>query len=868
MAEKVKTKIKKKLPEKKQPDKGKKAENKESVIDRLVKAITSIIDRVVQKFTGLDLADFKRLKFLKKELSQDSKENKPTTAQKTIRFDKMYQDGICLIVQPKEDKLKVGEKEYENFYTKMMEFYDVNYELLDIEEQAEMLGQYSNLINYFAPGVKIEFFLFNRKVPEEALTQAFEIPPQGDSHDDIREEFSDMLKKQNAKGNNGIIKSKYLIFGIVAPNIEEARSKLKQLEFDIEKNLRNMGTHVKKLDGKERLLVLHDFYNQSTMSPFQFSFKDMAESGHTVKDYIAPPAFDFRFPSRFKIGKMMGCVMYLDISAPRLSDEMLRKILNIDANISVSIHLETKDPVKAMKQLKGTLSNIQKSKIDEQKKAVRSGYDMDIIPSDIKTYEEDTLKLLDDLNTSNQKMVEVTFLVTCFAPNRKELDNLVQRVDGIIQQANCSIVNMQYQQEQGLNTVAPIGINLIGSIRDLPTKCVATMIPFQTQELFMGGQSLYYGTNTLSNNMIMADRKKLRTPNGIILGTPGSGKSFSAKREILMCFLITHDDILICDPEGEYFPLVKVLGGQVIKLATNSTDYLNPMDIQVTPDMKKEDFEEQRRVKSDFIITLCDTIAGGIYGLNNLDKGIIDLCLDRLYQKFYENPIPENMPILEDLQKALLQYTPENISEEMAVDARKSAIRIAQSLELYVHGSQNFFNHRTTVDSSNRIICFDIRDLSAQLKELGMLIVQDAVWNRVSLNRNRKRATRYYCDEFHLLLREDQTAKYMVEIWKRFRKWGGIPTGLTQNVTDFFSSPQVEGIIGNSDFIYLLNQAAKDQDILMDKLDLSLEQLKYVTNSESGCGLILFDKACIPFTDHFPTNTKCYKVMTTKPEEV
>jgi len=374
----------------------------------------------------------------------------------------------------------------------------------------------------------------------------------------------------------------------------------------------------------------------------------------------------------------------------------------------------------------------------------------------------------------------------------------------------------------------------------------------QFDKMYQSGQSLYYGTNILSNNMIMADRKKLRSPNGIILGTPGSGKSFSAKREILMCFFITHDDILICDPEGEYFPLVKVLGGQVIKLATNSTDYLNPLDIQVTPGMNKDDlvdefiFEDQRRVKSDFIITLCDTIAGGVYGLSNLDKGIIDLCLDRLYQKFFENPTPENMPILEDLQTALLQYKPENISEEMAVDARKSAVRIAQSLELYVHGSQNFFNHRTTVDSSNRIICFDIRDLSAQLKEIGMLIVQDAVWNRVSLNRNRKRATRYYCDEFHLLLREEQTAKYMAKIWKRFHQWGCIPTGLTQNVTDFFASPQVEGIIGNSGFIYLLNQAAKDQDILMDKLDLSLEQLKYVTNSEFGCGLILFDKACIP----------------------
>ena len=831
----------------------------------------AFLDPVCKKFTGLSVDDYRRLKTLKGELSHKENIEKPTTAQQTIRFDKMYQDGICLIVKPKEKKdikNKASTGEMVNYYTKMVEFFDVNYELLDIEDQADMLGLYSQFINYFTPGVKVQLFLFNRKVPDESLMQAFEIPLQNDGHDDIREEFTNMLKKQNAKGNNGIIKSKYLVFGIEAANIDEARNKLGQFERDITKNLNNLGTKVKPLDGKERLRVLHDFYNQGTMSPFRFSWKDLAESGHNIKDYIAPPAFDFRFPSRFKIGKMFGSVSYLDITAPRLSDELLRNILNIDANVSVSIHFENEDPIKAMKLLKGKLSDIQTSKINEQKKAVRSGYDMDIIPSDINTYEQDTLKLLEDLNSSNQKMVDITFIITCFASNKKELDNLVQRVNGIIQQGNCDVVNLQYQQEQGINSTSPLGLNLIGSLRTLPTKAVAVMIPFQTQELFMGGQSLYYGTNTLSNNMIMADRKKLRTPNGIVLGTPGSGKSFSAKREMLMCFLITHDDILICDPEGEYYPLVKVLGGQVIKLATNSTDYLNPMDIHITPGIKKEDFRDLMRVKSDFIITLCDTIAGDQQRLSNLEKGIIDSCLDKLYNDFFKDPKPERMPILEDLQKALLVYEPEGIAPEMALDARKAAVRISQSLELYVHGSQNFFNHRTTVDSLNRIVCFDIRDLSAQLKELGMLIVQDAVWNRVSENRNKRIATRYYCDEFHLLLREDQTAKYMVEIWKRFRKWGGIPTGLTQNVTDFFLSPQVEGIIGNSDFIYLLNQAPKDQDLLIDKLNLSNEQLKYVTNSESGCGLILFDKVCIPFTDHFPTDTKCYAVMTTKPEEV
>lgn len=410
---------------------------------------------------------------------------------------------------------------------------------------------------------------------------------------------------------------------------------------------------------------------------------------------------------------------------------------------------------------------------------------------------------------------------------------------------------------------APIGCNDTGIERDLTTKSTAVLVPFSTQELFMSGQAIYYGLNALSNNMIMADRKKLRTPNGVILGTPGSGKSFSAKREILSCFLITRDDILVCDPEGEYYPLIQALGGQVVRLATNSEDYLNPMDIQLS---HKND-KEALKLKSDFLITLCDLIAGGKDGLENDEKGIIDECIRHIYDAYFADPVPEKMPILEDLYQVLIHYEPRNVAPELAVETKAKAVRIANSLVLYVHGSQNYFNHRTNVDSQNRILCFDIRDLGNQLKEIGMLIVQDAVWNRVSKNRERRIATRYYCDEFHLLLKERQTAVYSVEIWKRFRKWGGIPTALTQNVGDFLKSEEIEGILGNSDFVYLLNQNAKDKNILMDKLGLSEKQMLHVTNSEPGSGLILFDNVVIPFVDKYPADTKTYAIMNTKPEE-
>ena len=787
---------------------------------------------------GLTFVERRRLAELKHMLAGTNKNaEKPTTAQKTITFQKMYRDGICQVTS--------------GFYTKMVEFYDINYDLLEIEDKGEILEEYSRLINYFDPSIKFELFLFNRQVNEQTLIDQFDIPLQADDFDDIREEYTQMLKKQAAKGNNGIIKSKYLIFGIESKGFKEARAKLVSIEADVIKNLTNLGTHAKSLDGKERLRILHEYFNQDTMEPFRFSFKELAESGKSVKDYIAPPGFDFRYPSRFKAGKMYGSVHYLDIIAPKFDDELLKKLLDLDANLTITMHMQTMDPVKAIKMLKGALTNIQKMKIEEKKKALNTCYNMNYLKTDIYTYDKYTLHLNDDLNSSNQKMVKMTFLLTCYGRNKRELENITQRVSGIIQQANCNLRCMQYLQEQGLMASAPIGCNDTGIERDLTTKSTAILVPFCTQELFMPAPAIYYGLNALSNNMIMADRKRLRTPNGVILGTPGSGKSFSAKREILSCFLMTKDDIVVCDPEGEYFALVGALHGQVVRLATNSKDYLNPMDIQLSHKGDKEAL----KLKSDFIITLCDLIAGGKNGLENDEKGIIDECIRHIYDAYFENPVPENMPILEDLYNALLEHK------------NKKAERIANSLVLYVHGSQNYFNHRTNVDSQNRIMCFDIRDLGNQLKELGMLIVQDAVWNRVSQNRERKIATRYYCDEFHLLLKEKQTAIYSVEIWKRFRKWGGIPTGLTQNVGDFLKSEEIEGILGNSDFVYLLNQNAKDQAILADKLGLSEKQLAHVTNSEPGCGLILFDNVVIPFVDKYPVDTKTFAVMNTKPEE-
>ena len=769
--------------------------------------------------------------------AENQKKRKPFTAQDTIPYKEIYKDGIC--------------RTDDNYYSKMVQFYDINYQLAQNDDKAAIFENYCEFLNSFDSSVEVQITFLNQQVNFDEYAKNIDIPEQDDCFNDIRKEYSDMLKMQLSKGNNGLVKTKYITFSIKAGNLRNAKSRLERIEASVLNNFKVMGAMAEPLNGVERLKILHDVMNMDTKESFHFHYGMVAKTGLQTKDFIAPTGFDFRNDSYFRMGQTFGCVSYLQITSPELTDKLLADLLDLEENLIINMHLRPIDPKAAIKSLKSTLSNIQKMKIEEQKKAVRSGYDMDIIPTDISTYGEDVEGLLNEIQSRNEKLFELTFLLMNTADNKRKLDNIVYQTAGIAQKYNCNIRRLQYQQEQGLMSCLPLGKNWIPIKRALTTTSTAIFVPFTTQELFMAGESIYYGLNALSNNLIMADRKKLKNPNGLIVGTPGAGKSFAAKREITNVFIVTKDDIIICDPEGEYFALVAALHGQVVKLATNSKDYLNPMDIQLSHKGDKEAL----KLKSDFVITLCDLIAGGKDGLENDEKGIIDECIRHIYDAYFENPVPENMPILEDLYNALLKHK------------NKKAERIANSLVLYVHGSQNYFNHRTNVDSKNRIMCFDIRDLGNQLKELGMLIVQDAVWNRVSQNRERKIATRYYCDEFHLLLKEKQTAVYSVEIWKRFRKWGGIPTGLTQNVGDFLKSEEIEGILGNSDFVYLLNQNAKDQAILADKLGLSEKQLAHVTNSEPGCGLILFDNVVIPFVDKYPVDTKTFAVMNTKPEE-
>ncbi len=760
------------------------------------------------------------------------------SAQDSIPYQRMFPDGICRVT--------------DTFYTKTVQFQDINYQLSQNEDKTAIFEGWSDFLNYFDSSIRFQLSFLNLSTAQDGYARSIVIPLRADKFNDVRDEYSEMLQNQLAKGNNGLTKTKYLTFGIDADSIKAAKPRLERIEMDVINNFKRLGVACSPMNGIERLHLLHGIFHMDGQTPFRFSWDWLAPSGLSTKDFIAPSSFEFKNGRMFRMGKMFGAVSFLQILAPELNDRMLADFLDMESSQIVSLHIQSVDQISAIKTVKRKITDLDRAKIEEQKKAVRAGYDMDIIPSDLATYGTEAKKLLQDLQSRNERMFLVTFLVVNTADSQRQLDNNVFQASSIAQKYNCQLTRLDFQQEEGLMSSLPLGRNQIEIQRGLTTSSTAIFVPFTTQELFQsGGEALYYGLNALSNNLIMVDRKALKNPNGLILGTPGSGKSFSAKREILNVFLITDDDILIADPEAEYYPLVQRLDGQVIKISPTSKQYVNPMDLN----LDYSDDESPLSLKVDFLLSFCDIVVGSKDGLQPVEKTVIDRCVRLVYQKYLTDPRPENMPILEDLYDAL------RAQEE------KEAQFIATALEIYVTGSLNVFNHRTNVDIDNRIVCYDIKELGKQLKQLGMLVIQDQVWNRVTVNRAAGKTTRYYVDEFHLLLK-GELASWSVEIWKRFRKWGGIPTGITQNSKDLLASPEISNILENSDFIYMLNQAAGDRKILAKQLNISPHQLSYVTHSGEGEGLLFYGNVILPFVDRFPKDTELYRIMTTKPQEI
>lgn len=760
--------------------------------------------------------------------------NNKSATQTVIPFIEMLNDGVCCLENRR--------------FSRTIEFFDTNYEIANFDEKNSIFNRWCSLINYFDENIDFQFTYENQRQNIDEELKKICIKEQQDRFNSVRKEYSDMLCKLRKGSKSGFFLRKFLTFSVSGKSLKAARRRLDSIGKDIVRLFAEMNVKAFVLDGEQRLETLYRSLNPSSDERFIFDWGLKSRGGYSTKDFVAPMSMKF-LKNKFEINDEHGTITSVDILAGELSDRMLCELLNCGQQMSISIHIKAFDQLKALKLIRGKLSDVEKMKIDEQKKASTNGYDPDILPQQIKLYIEELKEMLDDLNSRNERLFNMTLTVRSYSNSEKKAKLELDQLRRIMQQKSCKLFALDYMQEQAFASFLPLGINRVPIYRTLPTSALAVFIPFASQELYQE-QGCYYGINSLTQNMIMADRANLKNPNGLIFGTPGSGKSFSVKREIIDRFLKTISDIVITDPEGEYFPLVNFLGGQVVKISSNSTQYINPMDINI-----KEDDEDKLADKSDFLISLCELIVGGRFGLEAEEKTAIDIATRSVYNRFLNNnPDQSKMPILEDLLEAL--------REQGAI-----ATRVANALEMYVTGSQNLFNHQTNVDINNRLVCFDIKELGTQLKKIAMLILQEQVWNRVSINRELDKKTLYYIDEFHLLLRDEQTAKYSVEMWKRFRKWGGVPTGITQNVKDLLTSPEIANILDNSDFVYMLNQSAGDRDILQQKLHISDEQIKYVTDSGQGKGLIRYGETILPFEDNFPKDTVMYSLITTKPEE-
>lgn len=753
----------------------------------------------------------------------------PKSIQQVIPIQRIWTNGIFL----------VGKNKYALTY----KFSDINYAVASKEDKEAMFLNYSELLNSFDSGATTKITVALRRINKKDFEKEILLPFKNDGLDIYRQEYNQMLLDK-AIGSNGMVREIYLTISVVKKNYEEAKNYFRRIGNDIVSHLSKLGSKCVELDAREKLRILHDFYRIGEEVNYNLDIKDLMKKGHNFKDYICPDGFSFK-NDYFEMGKKFGRVLFLKDYASYIKDSFIAELTDMNQNMMLSIDVIPIPTDEAVREVENRLLGVETNITNWQRKQNANNNYSAVIPYDMEQQRKESKEFLDDLTTRDQRMMFANLTLVITADTKEQLEANTETVLITARKHLCQIVPLRYQQMNGFNTALPIGVRKIKNLRTLTTESLAVLNPFRVQEIMDKG-GIYYGENAISHNLIMVNKANLLNQSSFLLGVPGSGKSFSAKELIVFLTLSTDDDILICDPEGEYSTLVKALGAEVIEISASSKDHINAMDMTdgygdgLNPVVDK----------SEFILSLFEQLDKK--GLGAKEKSIIDRCTALVYE---ESNKTNKVPTLIELREKLLEQ-PEKEAQELAL-----------SLELFTNGSLNVFAHETNVNTNSRIISYDIYKLGKQLKTMGLLVITDAMINRVADNYKKGKRTHIFIDEIHVLFENEYSATFFNSAWRQFRKRNAYPTAITQNVEYLLSTVESSTMLSNSEFIVMLNQATSDRKELANLLNISDEQMSYITNSDAGCGLIRYGSSLVPFKNEFPKNTKLYKLMTTKPGE-
>ena len=775
------------------------------------------------------------IKTLQNTLKQDKEHlSVPKSVQDTIPIRRLWPDGL----------FQFGGK-----FSKTIRFSDINYAIASKEDKTSMFLGYSELLNALDTGSTTKITINNKRLNRRNFEQEILIPPQGDHLDGGRSEYNAMLLDKVTDSSNSMVQERYVTVSAHKKTPEEARTFFDRVMNDVTTRLNHLDSHCEELDAVERLRVLHDFYRVGEESRFHIDLRECMKTGRSFKDAICPDSMEFR-KDHFIMGDRDGRAMFLKEYASYIKDSMINELTSLNRTMMLSIDVIPVPTDEAVREMQNRLLGVETNVTNWQRRQNSNNNFSAVVPYDLEQQRKETREMLDDLTTRDQRMMFAVVTLVHLADSKEELDSDTETLQSIARKHLCQLTTLNWQQDAGLVTALPMGLRRIDALRTLTTEALAVLMPFKAQEIRDRG-GIYYGQNVISKNLIIADRKQLLNGNGFVLGVSGSGKSFTAKREITALALSTQDDILIIDPESEYRPLVEGLGGEVVEISATSSNHINAMDME----QGYGEGENPVVLKSEFLLSLCEQSVGA-GKLSAKEKSIIDRCTAQCYHDYVRDGCRGQAPTLQDFHAELLRQ-PEAEARDVAL-----------ALELFTEGSLNTFAKPTNVDMSSRIACYDIRKLGKQLLSMGMLVILDSFLNRITRNRRLGRNTWIYIDEIYLLFQHEYSANFLFTLWKRVRKYGACCTGLTQNVDDLLQSHTARTMLANSEFLVMLNQASTDRLELARLLNISDNQLSYITNVDFGRGLIKCGSAIVPFMDNFPRHTQLYKLMTTKPSDL